>query len=91
MSELRVLAGSVLSPVLAEENTAASEDPEVFHAVDNLSSTDDSLDTGNDYFIHVRWFYSRLAAIGYRGSTDTHYSGAKCNLARVVRVWFMLF
>ena len=74
-----------------KESAKVKRQLEVIHALDNLSSTDDSLATRNDYFIHVRRFYSRLAAIGYRGSTDTHHSRAKSNLARVVRMSFVLF
>ena len=58
----------------------------MFHALDNLSSTDDSLATRDGQFIHVRRFYSHLADIGYRDRIDTHHSRAKTNLARVVRL-----
>ena len=63
----------------------------MFHALDNLSSTDDSLATRSRYFIHVRGLHSHLADIGYRDGIDTRDSRAKSNLARVVRMWSMLF
>jgi len=64
------------------QSTKPKQHLEVFHALDNLSSTDDSLATGNGYFIHVGGFYSYLADIGYCGGIDTHHSGAKSDLAR---------
>ena len=57
---------------------------EVFHALDNLCSADDSVATGNGYFVHVRGFYSHLADIGDCDGIDTRHSRAKSNLARAV-------
>ena len=76
---------------LDTESTKLKQRLEVFYALDNLCSTDDSLATRNRYFIHVRGIYSHLADIGYRDGIDTHHSGAKSDLASVVRMWSLPF
>ena len=76
---------------LDTESTKLKQRLEVFHALDNLCSTHDSLATRNRYFIHVRGIYSHLADIGYRDGIDTHHSRAKSDLARVVRMWSIPF
>ena len=76
-----------IEPVRKAARSAQRQHLEVFHALDNLSSTDDSLATRSHYFIHVRGLHSHLADIGYRDGIDTHHSRAKSDLARVLRIW----
>jgi len=64
---------------------------EVFHALDNLCFTDDSLATRHGFVIHVGRLHPHPADIGHCDGIDTHYSRTKSDLARAVRMWSIFF
>src|SRR5262249_37422139 len=55
------------------------------HALDNLCSADDSVATGNGFFIYVGRLYPHPADIRSSNGIDTHHPGTRSNLVRTVK------
>jgi hypothetical protein len=58
--------------------------PEVPHALDDLSSTDDSVATGNGFVVHAGRLHSHPADTGDRDGVDSHHSRTKSSLGRAL-------